>query len=78
MDIKKGKKKGKKVRMKENEKKKRKKTKTEKMLKNSFKIFNEVERNMGKVSNYIYTTMHDRASHFIHLLTEVSIVGSTY
>ena len=78
MDIKKGKKKGKKVRMKENEKKKRKKTKTKKMLKNSFKIFNEVERNMGKVPNYIYTTMHDRASHFIHLLTEVSIVGSLY
>ena len=78
MDAKKGKKKGKKVRMKENEKKKRKKTKTEKMLKNSFKIFNEVERNMGKVSNYIYTTMHDHASHFIHLLTEVSIVGSLY
>ena len=78
MDAKKGKKKGKKVRMKENEEKKRKKTKTEKMLKNSFKIFNEVERNMGKVSNYIYTTMNDCASHFIHLLTEVSIVGSLY
>ena len=78
MDAKKGKKKGKKVRMKENEEKKRKKTRTEKMLKNSFKIFNEVERNMGKISNYIYTSLHDHASHFIHLLTEVSNEGSIY
>ena len=38
MDAKKGKKKGKKVRMKENEEQKRKKTKTEKMLKISSKL----------------------------------------
>ena len=62
--------------MKQGKEKERKKI--EKMLKNSFKIFNEVERNIGKVSNYIYTTMHDHAGHFVHLLTEVSIVGSMY
>ena len=58
--------------------KKKKWKKIEKMLKNSFKIFDEVERNIGKGSNYIYTTMHDHAGHFVHLLMEVSIVGSMY
>ena len=73
MDAKKGTKKGKKVRM-----KKKKRKKTEKMLKNSFKIFNEVERSMGKVSYYIYTSLHDHSGHFVHLLTEVSNEGSIY
>ena len=33
---------------------------------------------MGKVSNYIYTSLHDHAGHFIHLLMEVSNEGSIY
>ena len=58
--------------------KRKKRKKIEKKLKNSFKKFNEGERCKRKVSNYIYTTMHDHAGHFVHLLTEVSIVGSMY
>ena len=58
--------------------KRKKRKKIEKMLKNSFKKFIEGKGSMGKVSNYIYTTMHDHAGHFVDLLTEVSIVGSMY
>ena len=64
------------VTMKQGQEKKEKEN--QKNLKNSFKIFNEGERNMGKVSNYIYTSLHDHAGHFIHLLMEVSNEGSIY
>ena len=75
MDVKEGRKEERKVRLKQDEEKKRRKSK--KMLKNLFKIFIKRKRSK-KVSNYICTSLHDHASHFIYLLMEVSNEGSMY